>query len=154
MGRRQARETALKSLYQVDVGGVEPESAIVHAAELDQLSPEDIDFTRELVMGSINNMREIDRTIALLSRDWNIDRLARVDHNIMRMAIYEIMYRSDIPFGVTVNEAVELAKIYGGGESGKFVNGILGKVTPKAAVMGAAEAETTKNAESVEERSG
>ncbi|MFZ5647809.1 MAG: transcription antitermination factor NusB [Bacillota bacterium] len=132
MGRRQAREAAMKSLYQVDVGGVDPEEAIQHSASLDQLSPEDIDFTRELVLGSIRHMNEIDKTISTLSRDWNIDRLARVDHNIMRMAIYEIMHRDDIPFGVAVNEAVELAKRYGGSDSGKFINGILGKIPEKA----------------------
>ncbi|MFZ5652295.1 MAG: transcription antitermination factor NusB [Bacillota bacterium] len=136
MGRRQARETAMKSLYQVDVGGAEPESAITNAMDMDQLSPEDIDFARELVMGSIEHMQEIDKTISSLSKDWNIDRLARVDHNIMRMAVYEIMYRDDIPYGVTVNEAVELAKMYGGSDSGKFVNGILGKVAGKAALSG------------------
>lgn len=136
MGRRQARETAIKSLYQVDVGGAEPESAITNAVDMDQLNQEDIDFARELVMGSIEHMQEIDKTISSLSKDWSIDRLARVDYNIMRMAIYEIMYRDDIPYGVTVNEAVELAKMYGGSDSGKFVNGILGKVAGKAAPSG------------------
>ncbi len=128
MGRRQAREAALQSLYQVDVGGADPEKAMTDITELNGLSQEDLSFARELVLGSIGRLQEIDTIIAALSRDWNIERLARVDHNIMRMAIFEILYREDIPFGVAVNEAVELAKTFGGNDSGRFVNGILAQV--------------------------
>lgn len=132
MSRRQARESALQALYQVDVGGAEPEKAIANTAELNKITPDELSFMRELVLGATGRLGEIDRVIATLSRDWNIERLARVDHNIMRMAIYEIMYRDDIPFGVTVNEAVELAKTFGGEDSGRFVNGILAQVANKA----------------------
>ena len=136
MKRRQAREAALQTLYQVDVGGVDPENAIAATAELNKTSPEELSFTRELVFGSINHMSEIDHTISKLSKDWNLQRLARVDHNIMRMAIYEIIYRDDIPPGVTINEAVELAKAYGGKDSGKFVNGILGMLIKNSTADG------------------
>ncbi|KJS00702.1 MAG: nitrogen utilization protein B [Peptococcaceae bacterium BRH_c4a] len=131
MGRRQAREAAMKTLYQMDVGGIDPEVAIKNTAEIEAITPDDLIFTRELVLGSTEHLSEIDDTIAALSRDWNIERLARVDRNIMRMAIYEILYRDDIPFSVTVNEAVELAKTFGSEDSGKFVNGVLGKVARK-----------------------
>jgi len=131
MGRRQAREAAMKTLYQMDVGGIDPEVAIKNTAEIEAIAPDDLIFTRELVLGSTEHLSEIDDTIAALSHDWNIERLARVDRNIMRMAIYEILYRDDIPFSVTVNEAVELAKTFGSEDSGKFVNGVLGKVTRK-----------------------
>lgn len=131
MGRRQSREAVLKSLYQIDVGGASPERAMADALAFTGLTPEDSVFMSELVLGAMEHLTEIDRIIASLSKDWNIDRLARVDHNIMRMAVYEIIYRDDIPFGVTVNEAVELAKKYGGEESGKFVNGVLGQVIHK-----------------------
>jgi N utilization substance protein B len=93
--------------------------------EINETPPDDISFTRELVIGTIEHLSGIDRIIADLSKDWNLERLARVDHNIMRMAIFEIMYRDDIPYRVTVNEAVELAKTFGGKDSKKFVNGIL-----------------------------
>lgn len=136
MKRRQAREAALQTLYQVDVGGVDPEKAIATTAELNKTSPEELVFTWELVIGSINHMSEIDHTISELSKDWDLQRLARVDHNIMRMAIYEIIYRDDIPPGVTINEAVELAKAYGGKDSGKFVNGILGMLIKNSTTIG------------------
>ncbi|MFZ5633650.1 MAG: transcription antitermination factor NusB [Bacillota bacterium] len=135
MGRRQAREAALKTLYQIDVGGIDPEKAMAHTVEMTGVAADNLDFMRELVLGAVEHLSGIDGIIASLSKDWNLERLARVDHNIMRMAVFEIMYRDDIPFGVTVNEAVELAKKYGGEESGKFVNGILGKVAQKTAAI-------------------
>ncbi|MCL6610986.1 MAG: transcription antitermination factor NusB [Peptococcaceae bacterium] len=135
MGRRQAREAALQALFQVDVGGADPEKALADTAEMTGIAPDDIAFMRELVLGSLSHLRDIDRIISSLSRDWNIDRLARVDHNIMRLAAFEILYRDDIPFGATVNEAVELAKTYGGDDSGRFVNGILAQVGKKAAEL-------------------
>lgn len=128
MSRRQARETALQSLYQLDVDDSEIDSVIGYIAEMNYLPAEDFDFMQDLVHGSKKNEKEIDMIIGHLSKDWDIKRLARVDHNIMRMAIYEIIFRKDIPFSVSINEAVELAKIFGGEDSGRFVNGILAKV--------------------------
>lgn len=136
MGRRQAREAALQALYQVDVGGDDPGKALNDISDLTGISPDDLEFMKDLVYGSLQHMKDIDRIISALSKDWNIDRLARVDHNIMRIAAYEILYRDDIPFGVTVNEAVELAKTFGGKDSGKFVNGILAQVGARAAAPG------------------
>jgi len=149
MGRRQARETVLRTLYQVEVGGIESERAIKNTSDISEtleeeaeklgpLNQEDFKFARELVFGTIGHQSEIDGIIAALSRDWNIERLARVDHNIMRLAVYEIMHRDDIPSSVTVNEAVDLAKLYGGEESGKFVNGILGKLIKNCVAEGLA----------------
>jgi len=134
MGRRQAREAAMKTLYQVDVGGIDPDMAIKNTAEIDAIAPDDLNFAKELVMGSMRHLREIDNTITALSRDWNIERLAKVDINIMRMA----------------NEAVELAKTYGSDDSGKFVNGILGKVTRKE--IGGVDGEISGNSQIFEGR--
>ena len=128
MGRRQSREVALQSLYQVDVGKSDPESAINYLALNGGAGKDDIDFARELVMGALANLQEIDSIIVSYSKDWQLERLARVDRNIIRLSIYEIIYRNDIPPSVSVNEAVELAKVFGGEDSGKFVNGILGRV--------------------------
>ncbi|HBV96842.1 MAG: hypothetical protein JL50_15325 [Peptococcaceae bacterium BICA1-7] len=147
MGRRQARETVLRTLYQVEVGGVESERAINNTASINEtleeeaeklgpLNQEDLSFARELVYGTIGHQNEIDGIIAALSRDWNIERLARVDHNIMRLAVYEILHRDDIPSSVTINEAVDLAKLYGSDESGKFVNGVLGKLIKNSTSAG------------------
>jgi N utilization substance protein B len=131
MSRRQARETALQSLYQIEVGGADPEAVVIFMAKRNSLLPKDFEFMKDLVYGTKKYEAQIDSIIASLSKDWDIGRLARVDHNIMRMAIYEIKWREDIPYNVSVNEAVELAKIFGGEDSGRFVNGILAKVSKK-----------------------
>lgn len=128
MGRRQSREAALQAIFQVDLGRIDPERAISYTADNFGIKPEDLTYTRELVTGALERLEKIDRIIASYSKDWQLERLARVDRNIMRLAIYEILYRDDIPAGVSVNEAVELAKVYGGEDSGRFVNGILGRV--------------------------
>lgn len=128
MGRRQSREAALQTVFQVDVGKADPEQALNYLARDGGIKKEDFEFARQLVMGTLENLAEIDRIIAAYSKDWQLDRLARVDRSIMRLAVYEILYREDIPAGVSVNEAVELAKIFGGEDSGRFVNGILGRV--------------------------
>ncbi|MFZ5596585.1 MAG: transcription antitermination factor NusB [Bacillota bacterium] len=152
MGRKQAREAAVKTLYQVDVGGVDPEKAIENVALMDKIAPGDMDFVRDLVLGSIMHLADIDAIIAALSKDWNVDRMPRVDCNIMRMAIFELLYRDDIPAGVTVNEAVNLAKTYGSELSGKFVNGILGRVVREYAPNEPAENSIKKNSSAVEGR--
>lgn len=139
MGRRQSREIALQALFQVDVGKADPEYAVNYLALDSGAKKEDIDFARELVLGTMVNLQEIDRIIALYSKDWQLERMARVDRNIMRLSVYEIMYRDDIPPGVSVNEAVELAKVFGGEDSGKFINGILGRVVTLPATAGEKE---------------
>jgi len=128
MSRRQARERALQVLFQVDVGGADPDVAF-------RLMDEDFgnltnsgDFAKRLVYGVIENLTPIDRIISAVSKDWSLNRIAKVDRNIMRMALYEMLYCEDIPNGVSVNEAVEMGKIFGGEDSSKFINGILGKV--------------------------
>ncbi|MGB9802647.1 transcription antitermination factor NusB [Desulfofundulus sp.] len=149
MGRRQAREAALQVLYQVDVGQVDPEEALNHLlkmaspnhgrvnqnerargedVETASLSPKDLLFARELVTGTLGHLKDFDQIIARLSRDWPLYRMAVVDRNIMRLALFEIYYREDVPNSVAVNEAVELAKTFGGQDSSRFINGILGRV--------------------------
>ncbi len=147
MGRRQSREAALQTVFQVDVGKADPEYALNYLARDSGIKKEDIDFARQLVMGTLENLAEIDRIIATYSKDWQLDRLAKVDRNIMRLAVYEIIYREDIPASVSVNEAVELAKIFGGEDSGKFVNGILGRVV---AMPGIAEVEIDTEKENLQ----
>ncbi|HHW42485.1 transcription antitermination factor NusB [Desulfofundulus thermobenzoicus] len=128
MGRRQAREAALQALYQVDVGKVDPGQALANLAEMRGIAPEDLDFARELVTGTLAHVQALDLIISGLSRDWRLERMAVVDRNIMRLALFEIFHREDIPSSVSVNEAVELAKTFGGADSSRFINGILGRV--------------------------
>jgi len=128
MSRRQARERALQVLFQVDLGNVDPTEAFFKMDESLGRLKKNIEFSQELVSGTLANMRSIDQIIAEISKDWNIKRMANVDRNIMRLALYEILYCKDIPNNVSVNEAIELGKVFGSEESGKFINGILGRV--------------------------
>jgi N utilization substance protein B len=128
MSRRQARERALQVLFQVDLGGVDPVEAFVQMDEDYGKLEGSEDFTAELVLGVIENSAFIDGIITAVSKDWSLDRIANVDRIIMRLALYEVFFCPEIPNNVSVNEAIELGKMYGGDESGKFINGILGKV--------------------------
>lgn len=128
MGRRQARETALQVLFQIDIGKTEPNLALTNTAEEFGAGPQEIEFARQLVWGTLEHIEDIDAMIASVSKEWQLNRMANVDRNIMRLALYEIKYRSDIPANVSVNEALELAKVFGSPDSARFVNGILGKL--------------------------
>lgn len=128
MGRRQARASALQALFQMDVGAVEMETALRHTRDHSQLAEQDMLFTRYLVEGVTDRCGELDEEIVKRSKEWQLQRLAAVDRNILRLALFEILYDRQIPAHVSINEAVELAKIYGGDKSSKFVNGLLAVV--------------------------
>lgn len=128
MSRRQGRDLALKALYQHDLVGANPRQALAYLVEEEGASPEAQAFAAELVEGTLTHQAEIDARIAAYARDWRVERLAVLDRNILRLAIFQIVFRSDIPASVAINEAVELAKLYGEAESGRFVNGILGQL--------------------------
>jgi len=128
MSRRQARERALQVLFQVDLGNIDPNEAFFKMDESLGRLKKNIEFSQELVNGTLANLSFIDQIIADISKDWNIKRMANVDRNIMRLALYEILFCEDIPYNVSANEAIELGKVYGSEESGKFINGILGRV--------------------------
>ncbi|UCH33268.1 MAG: transcription antitermination factor NusB [Armatimonadota bacterium] len=124
--RRAAREQALKWLYQIDVGKTPVDQAIVEAyGRLDEAG---VEFARELVRGVVAHVTEIDELIARYAKDWSLDRMAAVDRNVLRLAMFEILHLPDIPHGVSADEAVELAKKYSTAESSKFVNGVLGSL--------------------------
>ncbi|MCJ8006789.1 transcription antitermination factor NusB [Lederbergia wuyishanensis] len=124
MKRRIAREKALQALYQIDISGTEPAEAIEFVLE-DQKA--DL-FLQNLVEGTLKNLQEIDQEISKHLENWSIDRLSKVDVNILRLAIYEIKFSIDVPENVAINEAIEVAKKFGDDKSGKFINGILSKV--------------------------
>ncbi|MBO8142629.1 MAG: transcription antitermination factor NusB [Firmicutes bacterium] len=128
MSRRLARELALKALFAVDLGRIKLDRILEYLLAETALPPKDAQFARDLAAGTLAHLEECDRLISRQAVGWTIDRMATIDRNILRMALYEIQYRDDIPESVTVNEAVELAKRYGDAESGKFVNGILGEI--------------------------
>lgn len=127
MTRRQGRELALKTLFSLEIGKHEPVAALAEA-----LSPASVanqrEFVRELVLGTLAHAEEADREIAPRLQDWTLERLPTIDRLILRMAIYEIRHRPEVPRAVVLNEAIELAKRYSTEESGRFVNGILSNV--------------------------
>jgi transcription antitermination protein NusB len=123
--RRKAREVALKVLYALDVIKMEPEKAIdLFWSHYD--APEDAKpFSSLLIEGTWNKKEYLDELISQHSENWSLSRMARVDRNILRMAVYELLFCDDIPPKVTLNEAIDLGKIYGSENSGSFINGIL-----------------------------
>ncbi len=133
MKRRKAREYALQILFRLDVGKEKPSAAVFKHfwAEYD---PDDEvkSFTEEIVKGTHKQLKNINERIRACAKNWSLDRMATVDRNVLRMAVYEILYRLDIPTSVTINEAIEIAKKYGTDESGSFVNGILDSVARTA----------------------
>ncbi len=129
MNRRKAREYALQMLFQSEFAGKErgityPEDFLPPAKEKEAMKK----FVEELVTGTIRNIAEIDKVIQGAAENWDLNRMAAVDRNILRLAIFEILYRKDIPSAVTINEALEIAKKYSSLESVPFINGLLDKV--------------------------
>jgi transcription antitermination protein NusB len=134
--RRRAREASLQLLYEIDLGQKDAEEILsaqrilwqrALASEMDpEEDPSEIEeFVRQIVEGVSRNVREIDRLIESHSTHWKISRMAIVDRNILRMAVFEILYCKDIPPSVSINEAIEIGKRYGTDESGAFINGVL-----------------------------
>ncbi|MGO8970484.1 MAG: transcription antitermination factor NusB [Myxococcaceae bacterium] len=132
--RRTGRERALQALYQLEMGSLEPEAALEVAwasAPEEGTAKAQADartFARELVQGVGGHREEIDRLIEEHSHNWRLDRMARVDRSVLRVAVYELRFRDDIPKKVTLNEAVELGKRFGTEESSAFINGVLDRI--------------------------
>ena len=131
--RRKARALALKALYEVDSVGHEVEGVVTRLLADGGLSEENAAFIRELVSGVIQNKEEIDNRIKSFAPAWPIEQLLIVDRNILRLAIFEILHDNRVSIKVAINEAVELAKMFGSENSPKFVNGVLGSVSALAA---------------------
>ncbi|MFD1955852.1 transcription antitermination factor NusB [Paenibacillus thailandensis] len=139
MKRRLAREIAVSSLYQMEMNEVSPQEAIAMimeeaAGQDNELGAKPAEakateqFATELVLGVTERKQAIDGMLQQFLTGWQVDRLSRVDRQILRLACYEIVFRDDVPPKAATNEAIELAKHFGTEESGKFVNGVLGKL--------------------------
>ena len=126
--RRIARESALSLLYSSDI----TESNVVEVIESGAY-PADLkvsEYAERLVMGTMEHLEEIDARLDSTSENWSVARMPTVDRAILRLATYEMLYVDEVPVSVSINEAVELAKIYGGeDESSRFVNGVLGRIS-------------------------
>lgn len=129
--RSRARECALQVLYQMDITRDKPHDCLLNfwGAQDDQEVDESLKaFANELVCGVAQHLKDIDAKISQYATNWQLERMAVIDRNILRISCFELIWRQDIPPKVSINEAVELAKKYSGIEAGKFVNAILDKV--------------------------
>lgn len=126
--RTIAREAALKALYQLDLRSVVDDAELEELLERETPSTEARDYAREVVRGTREHQDEIDRDIVAVAENWDLSRMAAIDRNVLRLALYEMLYRDDIPPAVAINEAVTIAKRYSTKDSGAFVNGILDQV--------------------------
>jgi N utilization substance protein B len=123
--RREGRELALQALYSLDLNPMDTRESLRLLRENSRVAAAVRVFAEELVAGVVEKREELDRTIDEQSTNWAISRMTRVDLNILRLATFELLFRSDIPKSVTMNEAIEVAKKYGTEESPAFINGVL-----------------------------
>jgi N utilization substance protein B len=126
--RRKSREAALKVLYGIDVNGQSAEQGL--AAYFDHFAEEGetLEFTGDLVRGVVRELEALDEKIRAASQNWRLERMARVDRNILRLATFELLHVPSVPRRVSLNEAVELGKRFGAEDSAAFVNGILDRI--------------------------
>ena len=126
--RTKSREIALKVLYRIDISKESPSEVLDEVLKKEK--DKDIkDFAQELILKTLENQVTLDQMITKHALHWKLDRMAIIDRNILRLTSYELIFCSNIPPKVSINEAVELAKKYGDQDSSKFVNGILDKIT-------------------------
>ncbi len=129
--RHLSRTIAMQALYQWDFNG-QKEKDIKGLLKkcMQEFAPdfEDDQFAYKLVKGVIDNLKEINEQIVNYAPEWPLDQITNVDRNILRIGVYEMLFNKDIPDKVAINEAIEIAKAYGGEASGKFINGVLGAI--------------------------
>lgn len=128
--RHLARALALQSLYEWDFHGGKKEARTVLDRNMEEFAPDldEKEFARNIVDGTIKNQETIDGLITKFAPDWPLAKITTVDRNVLRIGTFELTYTHEIPSKVAINEAIELAKTFGGESSGKFVNGVLGAV--------------------------
>jgi len=126
--RSKAREIALCLLYQIEISKADFHQVISQHLETNPQKQEVIDFFSLLIEGVVKNMQSLNTLIKKYVKNWEIQRMAVVDRNILRIACYELLFLKDIPPKVSINEAIELAKRFGDSDSPRFVNGILDKI--------------------------
>ena len=126
--RRKGRAIALQALYESDTAHHSAEKAIERASQQGRLPSSVVSFGQELVKGVHNHREEIDALIRRHAPAWPVEQLPAIDRNVLRIALFEMIFTEETPRKVAINEAIELAKTFGGETSPKFVNGVLGSV--------------------------
>lgn len=127
MARSLARESAMRILYEYEMGGEGIEITIGDLMEV-VLPDEDLAYVRGVVDGVMQKLDDVDAVIEQNAIGWKLERISKVDLSILRLALFEMLYREDIPVAVSINEALELSHVYSTDESSSFINGILGTV--------------------------
>jgi N utilization substance protein B len=137
--RRRARHQALHILYQREITE-QPLNRILSEGTFSVEDGDPAEYCRDIILGVEAHQSRIDRLIEETSSNWTLSRMPLVDRNILRLAVFEMLYRDeDVPDSVAINEAVEMAKVYGGEDSSKFVNGVLGRLADQAGEGGLEE---------------
>lgn len=133
--RHLARTIALQSLYEWDFNGQKADLATLVKRNQVEFAPDfdDQQFSEQLVANVIKHLSDLNTFITTYAPEWPLDQITTIDRNVLRIGIYELKYSTDIPPKVAINEAIELAKTFGGPSSGKFVNGVLGSIYKKDA---------------------
>lgn len=127
--RRSGREAALQMLFQLEASGVTPDLAIeLFWRTFEDADPEGKTYADAILRGVAENLESIDKRVTAASQNWRLERMSRVDRNLLRLGTWELMFRSDVPRAVILDEAVELAKSFGTEESSGFVNGVLDRI--------------------------
>jgi transcription antitermination protein NusB len=126
MKRREAREKAVQTLFQLDNTELTVEEAIKYIIE----EPAN-QFYEQLVRGTVQNKEAIDEVLVGKLENWSLDRLPKIERTVLRLAVYELLFNEDVPHRVVLNEAIELCKTFGDEKSGRFVNGVLSKFEEK-----------------------
>ena len=126
--RRKSRIAALQTLYEIDLSNHSPETVLKRLVQDKHLSEETAAFAQELVTGTLNNKQAIDEIIIKYASTFPIEQIAPIDKNVLRLAIFEILFDNKVPVKAAINEAIELAKSFGSDTSAKFINGVLGSI--------------------------
>ncbi|WP_409301596.1 transcription antitermination factor NusB [Peribacillus sp. SCS-155] len=124
MKRRTAREKALQALYQIEIGKAEVPDALESVLN----GKESSEYLETLINGTIEHKEEIDSLLRGNLEKWKLERLAHIDRNLLRIAVYEMLYSDDVPVSVALDESIEIAKKFGDDQSSRFVNAVLSKV--------------------------
>lgn len=130
MSRRTSREFALQGLFQIDVAKADVREAIEHVLEQEGAEIDPM-FVRDLVNGTTKHVDKIDALLSKHTTGWDLKRMANVDRNVLRMAVYEMLFHDETPTSVVLDEAIDMAKAFSTPDSGKFVNGVLAKIVPE-----------------------
>lgn len=127
--RRSGREAALQMLFQLESSGVTPDQAVeLFWRTFEDADPEGRSYADVVVRGVADNLEAIDKRVSAASQNWRLERMSRVDRNLLRLGTWELLFRADVPRAVILDEAVELAKSFGTDESSAFVNGVLDRI--------------------------